>query len=210
MVSGSFASVGGPQPPQQQAQQAQQQAQQAAYQVGTMDMGLGYPSAAAAAAAAAMGEAYRSSGQMFGRLDYQAQAQTGDGRPPPQRRRRQQQQNSGPAPQAPMGPPDKQQQQQQQHHQQQHMGQFGILAPTPVPVPHPHGTMQPAMAQQTLHFSPAMQTGAGPGDGTASSTSAPMSQGKLKGKIVVDPPDLETWREKLFHVDEMIVLTQEQ
>jgi hypothetical protein len=33
---------------------------------------------------------------------------------------------------------------------------------------------------------------------------------KTHGRIVVDPPDLQAWREKLFNVDDMIVLTDEQ
>jgi glutathione S-transferase len=34
--------------------------------------------------------------------------------------------------------------------------------------------------------------------------------GQPSGRIVVDPPDLEAWREKLFNVGEMMVLTDEQ
>lgn len=164
-----------------------------------MEMGLGYTSAAAAAAA--MGEAYRSSGPAFGRLDYPAQAE--EARPSPRRRR------PPPPPATNAGQAhlasasDKQQ-------QQQGMGQFGILAPTPVPVPHPRGGMTAAMGQQTLHFSPAMPPGAAAAPGPEASADAPRAGGRLGGKIVVDPPDLEEWRERLFNVDEMIVLTQEQ
>jgi hypothetical protein len=35
--------------------------------------------------------------------------------------------------------------------------------------------------------------------------------GHLQGmKLVRDPPDLDTWRKILFHVDEMITLSEEQ
>lgn len=194
MASGSFASGQPQQTPHQPPQQHEQQQQQQY----AMDMGIGYPSAAAAAA---MGEVYRAQGNVFERLEYQPQVEVNR---QPQRRRRQQQDSAsgGHAPvmqaasQAPMGAPDK---------QTQHMGQFGILAPTPVPVVHPHRSMAPAMGQPTLHFAPAIQAGAG-----ADADAAPSAHGKLGGKIVVDPPDLHAWREKLFNVDEMIVLTQEQ
>ncbi|PNY24059.1 Uncharacterized protein TCAP_06009, partial [Tolypocladium capitatum] len=36
------------------------------------------------------------------------------------------------------------------------------------------------------------------------------AHGKLGGRIVVEPPDLQAWRERLFNVDQMIVLTHEQ
>ncbi|PMB66566.1 Pyrimidodiazepine synthase [Beauveria bassiana] len=198
MAPGSFASGQQPQPPQTSHQSPQQQQQQPF----AMDMELGYPSAAAAAVA--MGEAYRSQGNFFGGLEYQAQAEENR---QPQRRRRQAGRNEGNAAvQAALpvsiGAADKQ--------QQQHMGQFGILAPTPVPVAHPHGSMAPVMGQQTLHFAPAMPTGAGAGAADDASSAMPAAQGKLGGKIIVDPPDLQAWREKLFNVDGMIVLTQEQ
>ncbi|KAM3483779.1 hypothetical protein MY8738_002829 [Beauveria namnaoensis] len=200
MAPGSFASGQQPQPPQTSHQPPQQQQQQ--QQPFAMDMELGYPSAAAAAVA--MGEAYRSQGNFFGGLEYQAQAEENR---QPQRRRRQAGRNEGNAAvQAALpvsiGAADKQ--------QQQHMGQFGILAPTSVPVAHPHGSMAPVMGQQTLHFAPAMPTGAGAAAADDASSAMPAAQGKLGGKIIVDPPDLQAWREKLFNVDEMIVLTQEQ
>lgn len=131
---------------------------------------------------AAMGNAYRSSPGVFGRLDYHPQAE----RQTQKRRHQQPQQQQTtvtPGQQAHLTP-----------EKQNSMGQFGILAPTPVPLPQ-HQPMTP-MGQQTMSFgqeSPAVPT-----------------SGKLPGKIVVDPPDLETWREKLFNVDEMIVLTHEQ
>ncbi|KAH7160195.1 hypothetical protein B0J13DRAFT_643698 [Dactylonectria estremocensis] len=77
-------------------------------------------------------------------------------------------------------------------------GQFGILAPTPVPVvaPQPPGGLFGAAAVA----SPAQQQG----------QVVERSNGQLSGKLVIDPPDLEAWREKLFNVDEIIVLTHEQ
>lgn len=70
-------------------------------------------------------------------------------------------------------------------------GQFGILAP------------------------PTMLSGAmeGHSDGArhvSFTADSHETQRKRPGKIVVDPPDLRAWREKLFNVDAMIVLTDEQ
>ncbi|KAJ5305083.1 uncharacterized protein N7443_004743 [Penicillium atrosanguineum] len=42
---------------------------------------------------------------------------------------------------------------------------------------------------------------------TAASTSF---AGQLQGKLIPDPPDLEYWRDRLFHVDETITLSEEQ
>ena len=41
---------------------------------------------------------------------------------------------------------------------------------------------------------------------------APFSNhGQFQGlKLIPNPPDLEQWRERLFHVDDMITLTEEQ
>lgn len=144
---------------------------------------------------AAMGNAYRSTPGVFGRLDYHPQPERQT-----QRHRHQQQQQQHQQPPPP--PPQPQQQQQpvtpgsakMTPDKQNAMGQFGILAPTPMPVPPAHPQMTPM--QQTLSFAP--------------ESPAPTAPGKLGGKIVVDPPDLESWREKLFNVDEMIVLTHEQ
>jgi len=36
------------------------------------------------------------------------------------------------------------------------------------------------------------------------------SSGHIGTKIVVDPPNLEAWRQKLFDVDEMIMLSEEE
>lgn len=46
-----------------------------------------------------------------------------------------------------------------------------------------------------------------PGDATASTSFA----GQLQGmKLIPNPPDLEYWRERLFNVDEVITMTEEQ
>jgi hypothetical protein len=69
-------------------------------------------------------------------------------------------------------------------------GQFGILAPTAVPpIEEAFNASQQGQGQQQ---------------------EVQRSNGQLSSKIVVDPPDLETWRDKLFNVDDMIVLTHEQ
>lgn len=36
------------------------------------------------------------------------------------------------------------------------------------------------------------------------------SNGHQSGKIVVDPPNLDEWRQRLFNVDEMITLSEEE
>lgn len=88
-------------------------------------------------------------------------------------------------------------QQQQQQHAPLPGGTFGRL-PAAQPQQHPSGGGQfgilapPAAAQVTF-------AGGAHGNGQPSG-----------GQIVPDPPDLEAWRDKLFHVDEMIVLTDEQ
>lgn len=82
-------------------------------------------------------------------------------------------------------------------------GQFGILAPTTMPSgmleSHLDATRQVSFTMDGQN--PVVQESMLPGD---------KSHGKLPGKIVVDPPDLQTWREKLFNVDDLMVLTDEQ
>ncbi|CEI65073.1 hypothetical protein FVEN_g11868 [Fusarium venenatum] len=74
-------------------------------------------------------------------------------------------------------------------------GQFGILAPTTVPAP-------VVEAQQTAgNFSAQIRR-----DGNE----VERSNGQLSTRIVVDPPNLEEWRDKLFNVDEAIILTHEE
>ncbi|KAK0383278.1 hypothetical protein NLU13_9191 [Sarocladium strictum] len=100
-----------------------------------------------------------------------------------------------------------QQQQQQQYHQpqQQQHGQFGILAPTPIPqLPvTPHHLQTHNMAFAPEHVDTA--------NGTPVQAESQGGHGGIpEDRLVFDPPDLQTWRERLFNVDEMIVLTNEQ
>lgn len=45
----------------------------------------------------------------------------------------------------------------------------------------------------------------------ADATTSTSFAGQLQGmKLVPNPPDLEYWRDRLFHVDEMITLSEEQ
>ena len=39
---------------------------------------------------------------------------------------------------------------------------------------------------------------------------SPHGRRRLGGRIVVDPPDLQAWRERLFNVDEEIILTNDE
>ncbi|KAF5602275.1 glutathione S-transferase omega-1 [Fusarium subglutinans] len=73
-------------------------------------------------------------------------------------------------------------------------GQFGILAPISVSVP---------VMETPVDGIFTIQNNAHPQDFGRSS-------GLLSSKIIVDPPDLEMWRNKLFNVDETIVLTHEE
>lgn len=92
------------------------------------------------------------------------------------------------------------------HHQREQQvqgggGQFGILAPTTIPqdvfVDASHGSLDATQKEP-----PGLEgAGAGPG---------PSSSSHPSGRIVVDPPDLAAWRQRLFSVDEMIVLTNDQ
>ncbi|KPM38124.1 hypothetical protein AK830_g8448 [Neonectria ditissima] len=76
-------------------------------------------------------------------------------------------------------------------------GQFGILAPAHMPQPS-DGMFGAAgsMVQPQQH----QQQG----------QAVERSNGQLSSKLVVDPPELESWRERLFNVDEMIVLTHDE
>lgn len=108
------------------------------------------------------------------------------------------------------------------------------ITPVPVPVPIPVQSQQQQFAeraaaldqqQQQRHFA-GQQDEARPFDGAATTGqfgilapddgidggTGPIVQtgGKLPVRMVVAPPDLQAWREKLFHVDDVIVLTQEE
>lgn len=48
-------------------------------------------------------------------------------------------------------------------------------------------------------------------DGQAQDSMTPAFAGQLQGmKLVPDPPDLEYWRHRLFHIDEMVTLTEDE
>ncbi|GFP52750.1 glutathione S-transferase U2 [Trichoderma asperellum] len=83
-------------------------------------------------------------------------------------------------------------------------GQFGILKPGPnsasiasISEGCPSGLQRPGQFGRYQNAPP-----------TAAATAAPYRLGQAK--LVVDPPDLQAWREKLFHVDDIIILTHEQ
>ncbi|KAI1872454.1 hypothetical protein JX265_005334 [Neoarthrinium moseri] len=80
--------------------------------------------------------------------------------------------------------------------------QFGVITPTPI-------APNIAQARQEDDFlaQPANLAGP-PTTGADSGESRP--HGQLVNRIVVDPPDLEAWRDKLFNVDDMILLTNDE
>ncbi|KEY67489.1 hypothetical protein S7711_02409 [Stachybotrys chartarum IBT 7711] len=88
----------------------------------------------------------------------------------------------------------------------QHGGQFGILTPMPVPasaLSHSAATsLDPARAVPT----PAAQDA----DEVTDAMTRQSHGHRVPSRIVVDPPDLELWRERLFNVDGRIILTQTQ
>lgn len=156
---------------------------------------MGYPTQ--------LGEPYSSPVGVFGRLQYQS-PQEADRR----RKRPPQKQQPQPPPSFTNGSPvpvnvvhDKSPQQNHimpppPQQQQQQNGQFGILAPTQMPAA--------ASAIPHTNVSFANQT-------PDAAAGADTSHGKkLVTKLVVDPPDLQAWREKLFNVDDTIALTQEE
>jgi hypothetical protein len=73
-------------------------------------------------------------------------------------------------------------------------GQFGILAPATIP--------------ESVEAQPAI--GASNTQSHGHEQQVKRSNGQLSTKIVIDPPNLEEWRNKLFNVDETIVLTHEE
>ncbi|KAI1767687.1 hypothetical protein GGR53DRAFT_481190 [Hypoxylon sp. FL1150] len=78
-------------------------------------------------------------------------------------------------------------------------GQFGILAQNAIAPPNvvPQLQQDEDMFSQPAHISSA--------DGPEQ-----RPHGQLVSKIVVDPPDLRVWRDKLFNVDDTIILTNDQ
>ncbi|KAI1339579.1 hypothetical protein F5Y15DRAFT_383073 [Xylariaceae sp. FL0016] len=122
----------------------------------------------------------------------------------------------------------------QQHHG--HRNSASDVLPTslhqhPVPPPAPPHPVPPHSAPPThnqfgllTHTIPLSQSGSIPQilteeDALIASSQVPPSapepsdqrpHGQLVSKIVVDPPDLQSWREKLFNVDDKIVLTNDE
>jgi len=80
------------------------------------------------------------------------------------------------------------------HTPQQHGngGQFGILTTGPVQ----HSSIGRLQQEEDIFGTP---------DGADQK-----SNGHLSTKIVPDPPNLAEWRQKLFNVDEMITLSEEE
>lgn len=151
-----------------------------------MDINMGYT--------AQLGEPYSSPVGVFGRLQYQS-PQEAD-----RRRKRPQKQsppftNGSPPVTVPVNGHDKSPQQNHVMPPPQQSGQFGILAPT----------QMPAAASAIPHTNMSFANQAPDADAGDASRGK-----KLVSKLVIDPPDLQAWREKLFNVDETIALTQEQ
>ena len=103
--------------------------------------------------------------------------------PPQQHRQHQPQPRSQPQPQQPIAPLP--------HRQQQRPIQISRRAPEPTPQPQ----QQPAVVEVEEVI-----------DGPVIS-----NHGQFEGlKLISDPPDLQQWREKLFHVEDTITLTEEE
>jgi glutathione S-transferase len=77
-------------------------------------------------------------------------------------------------------------------HQHTGAGQFGILTTGPVQ----HNSIGRLQQEEDIFGSP---------DGADQK-----SNGHLSTKLVVDPPNLAEWRERLFNVDDIITLSEEQ
>lgn len=85
-------------------------------------------------------------------------------------------------------------------------GQFGILKPGPSSnsISESSTSALQRPAQDRVLYG--RYQNATPATAAASTAPYKLSQAKL----VVDPPDLQAWREKLFHVDDLVILTHEQ
>ncbi|OTA81714.1 hypothetical protein M434DRAFT_401310 [Hypoxylon sp. CO27-5] len=80
-------------------------------------------------------------------------------------------------------------------------GQFGILGQAPISQP----SVVPQLRQEEDLFGQPSQANT-----SSAEASEQRPHGQLVSRIVVDPPDLQAWREKLFNVDDTIVLTNDQ
>ncbi len=91
-------------------------------------------------------------------------------------------------------------------------GQFGILTPTTIPRDvflgdAPHGSME--IDGHGSGLSSVTAAGGATAGGLVRDGNK-QSHSQFHTRIVVDPPDLAVWRDKLFNVDEMIVLTNDE
>jgi hypothetical protein len=77
-------------------------------------------------------------------------------------------------------------------HQHAGTGQFGILTTGPIQ----HNSIGRLQQEEDIFGSP---------DGADQK-----SNGHLSSKVVVDPPNLDEWRQKLFNVDDVITLSEEE
>ncbi|OTA54309.1 hypothetical protein K449DRAFT_338767 [Hypoxylon sp. EC38] len=80
-------------------------------------------------------------------------------------------------------------------------GQFGILGQAPISQP----SVVPQLRQDEDLFGQPSQANM-----SSAEASEQRPHGQLVSRIVVDPPDLQAWREKLFNVDDTIILTNDQ
>ncbi|GAP92404.1 putative glutathione transferase protein [Rosellinia necatrix] len=85
--------------------------------------------------------------------------------------------------------------------------QFGLLAPN-IPISQP-GCMAQVSAEEDICIFPAHS---GPPSSVTMPEPPPEQRphGQLVNRIVVDPPNLQAWREKLFNVDDTITLTNDE
>jgi len=88
-------------------------------------------------------------------------------------------------------------------HQSPH-GQFGVLTPASMPAQH---QQQRDEDGEDDDEDASGYIGGEPESGAAAE-SRPHSH--LSTRIVLDPPDLQMWRERLFNVDDLIILTDEE
>ncbi|UNI15187.1 Glutathione transferase [Purpureocillium takamizusanense] len=84
-------------------------------------------------------------------------------------------------------------------------GQFGILAPTTMP-----GAGSVSVSAVPLSDAHQGRPVGTPSTAGLGRDTGERTVGKLSGRIVLDPPDLQAWREKLFNVSDTLVLTDEQ
>lgn len=121
---------------------------------------------------------------------------------------------AGPPP-PPVPPPPPSHSAPPSHGSHESQGPFGLLTPGPIAhlppdegyLPPPHALSAAAAANNNNNNNSSNNNNSNhqPPDSLEN-----RPQGQLITRIVVDPPDLDQWREKLFLVDEMIVLTNDE